>query len=237
MNAVLAVHIAGGGVAILAGALAITARKGGKVHAIAGTWFFGSMLLLGATASILDRISEQPQSGGLGGLLTCYFVATAWVAARRKDGTTGRFEIAACALALGTGAALIWAGLTAIAAPRTVGTGPIFALAGVCILAGLLDLNAILRRKLTPTQRIARHLWRMCLTFFIATGSFFLGQQDVFPEAVHGSPILVVLAVAPVAVMAFWLVRIRFGKLLARLKMRSVPLTAGAPSDQPSAWG
>ncbi len=85
-----------------------------------------------------------------------------------------------------------------------------FALAGVCLLAGLGDLRTILLSQLTVIQRIGRHLWRMCFAFFIATGSFFLGQQDVMPEAVRGSPFLFILAFAPFAVMAFWLVRIRF---------------------------
>jgi hypothetical protein len=75
----------------------------------------------------------------------------------------------------------------------------------------------------------------MCFAFFIATGSFFLGQQDVLPQAVRGSPILFVLAFAPFAVMAFWLVRLRFGKALARLKLRAPSLTAGTPADQPGA--
>ena len=68
-----------------------------------------------------------------------------------------------------------------------------------------------LRAPLGRVQRIARHLWRMCFAFFIATGSFFLGQQDVLPAAVRGSPVLFVLAFAPFAVMAFWLVRVRIG--------------------------
>ena len=58
----------------------------------------------------------------------------------------------------------------------------------------------------------------MCFAFFIATGSFFLGQQDVMPEAVRGSPILFVLAFAPFAVMLFWLARLRFAKAIARSK-------------------
>ena len=74
-----------------------------------------------------------------------------------------------------------WSGAASRGATTPAGPGPVFALAGVCLLAGLLDLNAILRAKLTPAQRIARHLWRMCFAFFIATGSFFLGQQDVLP--------------------------------------------------------
>ena len=41
------------------------------------------------------------------------------------------------------------------------------------------------RRSCPAAQRIARHLWRMCFAFFIATGSFFLGQQDILPKAVQ----------------------------------------------------
>jgi hypothetical protein len=47
----------------------------------------------------------------------------------------------------------------------------VFALAGVCLLAGVGDLKTILRKKLSAVQRISRHLWRMCFAFFIATGS------------------------------------------------------------------
>jgi hypothetical protein len=77
-------------------------------------------------------------------------------------------------------------------------------------------------------QRISRHLWRMCFAFFIATGSFFLGQQDVLPKAVRGSAILFVLAFAPFAVMPFWLVRLRFRKAPGRLGARDIIPAAGA---------
>jgi hypothetical protein len=211
------VHIAGGMAALLSGGIAVAVRKGGAVHASAGTWFFGAMLVLGATASILEPFRSPPGSP-VGGVMVCYFVATSWIAARRRDGTTGRFEKVACAAALGLAALLAWGALEG-SARTPVGSGPVFALAGLCLLAGLLDLNAILRGKLTPLQRVSRHLWRMCFAFFIATGSFFLGQQDVLPRAVRGSPALFVLAFAPFAVMAFWLVRLRFAKIVGRLTL------------------
>jgi hypothetical protein len=209
MNIVMAIHIAGGLLALPAGTVAVAARKGGRLHARAGTLFFGSMLVLGVTAAMLEPFRTPPGSP-VGGIMVCYFVVTSWVAARRRDGTTGRFEVIACAAALGLAALMAWGGFTGATTPA--GSGPVFALAGLCLLAGLLDLNAILRAKLTPAQRIARHLWRMCFAFFIATGSFFLGQQDVLPASVRGSPVLFVLAFAPFAVMAFWLVRVRIGK-------------------------
>lgn len=206
---ILWIHIAGGLIALASGTVAVAMRKGGAIHALAGIWFFGAMLVLGITAAILEPFRSPPGSP-VGGIMVCYFVATSWVAARRHDGTTGRFEIIACAAALGLAALMVWGGFTGATTPA--GAGPVFALGGLCLLAGLLDLHAILRARLTPVQRISRHLWRMCFAFFIATGSFFLGQQDVLPQAVRGSLILFVLAFAPFAVMAFWLVRVRFGK-------------------------
>ena len=214
MNALLLPHIAAGLIAILAGTLAVTARKGGPLHARAGTWFFGSMLVLGLSAAILEPYRVPPGSP-LGGIMVCYFVATSWVAARRRDGATGTFEIIACALALGAGAVIIAAGLAGQGS-TPAGRGPIFIFGAVCLLAGLLDLNAILRSPLSGRQRVSRHLWRMCVAFFIATGSFFLGQQDALPAAVRGSPWLFVPAFAPLAVMLAWLIRLRFAKAIAR---------------------
>lgn len=227
MNGLMWVHLAGGSLAILSGTIAVTARKGGPLHARAGTWFAASMLVLGVTATILARLQAEPESG-MGGILTCYFVATSWVAARRRDGTSGKFEIIACASALGAAAIVAWGAFSGDAT-TPVGRGPVFATAALCLLAGLLDLNVVLRKKLSPTQRISRHLWRMCVAFFIATGSFFIGQQDVLPAAVRGSPILLVLGFAPLAAMLFWLVRVRFAKAIARSRQSGIIHIGGHP--------
>ncbi len=216
MNMLMWVHIAGGSVAILAGTAAAAAPKGGLLHARAGTLFLGSMLLLGVTATLLARGQDEPNPG-LGGMLTCYFVLTSWMAARRRNGRTGRFEIAACAAALGGAAAIVAAALAGWAT-TPAGPGPIFASAAVCLAAGLLDLKVVLAGKLGYTQRVSRHLWRMCVAFFIATGSFFIGQQDVMPEAVRGSALLYALGLAPLALMLFWLVRIRLPRSAASFR-------------------
>ncbi len=220
MNIVMGIHIAGGILALLAGTAAVAARKGGPLHARSGSWFFGSMLVLGVTAAMLEPFRSPPGSP-VGGIMVCYFVVTSWVAARRRDGTTGKFEIAACAAAFTMGALMFWGAANGATTPA--GSGPVFALGMVCLVAGLGDLNAILRRKLSPAQRISRHLWRMCFAFFIATGSFFLGQQDALPQSVRGSPMLFVLAFAPFGIMAFWLVRLRFAKAVRRLALRIAP--------------
>ena len=219
MNAILWAHIAAGLIAVIAGFTAVTARKGGRLHGQAGTLFFGSMLTLGISAAILEPFRSPEPGSPIGPLLVCYFVITSWVTARRRDGKAGKFEIIACAVALGAAAAIAWSGFAG-EATTPAGRGPVFAFAVVCLLAGLGDLNVVLRKRLAPAQRISRHLWRMCFAFFVATGSFFLGQQDVLPAAVRGSPILFVLAFAPLALMAFWLVRLRFAKALTKLTQR-----------------
>lgn len=217
MNALMWVHIAGGSLALLTGTVAVVARKGGPLHARAGTWFVASMLVLGITASILEPFRTPPGSP-VGGIIVCYFVATAWMTARRRDGRPGRFEKFACAFALAGGALTAWGGFTGATTPA--GPGPVFAFAGMCLLAGLGDLTFVLLGRLSTGRRLSRHVWRMCVAFFIATGSFFLGQQDVMPEAVRGSALLFVPALAPFAIMLLWLVRMRFPKAIARLKLR-----------------
>ena len=148
---------------------------------------------------------------------------TSWVTARRRDGTTGKFEIVACAIALGASALIMWAGLTQ-GATTPARRGPLFVFPAVCLLAGLLDLNAILRERPTPIQRLSRQLWRMSVPFFYRDRLLFPR-----PKAVKGSPILFVLAFAPFAAMLFWLVRLRVAKAIARSRSGRI-LIGGDPA-------
>ncbi len=49
----------------------------------------------------------------------------------------------------------------------------------------------------------------MCVGLTIATGSFFLGQQKFLPVSLQGSPLMFIPVVVPLALMAFWMVRVR----------------------------
>lgn len=234
MNGITWLHIAGGVLALASGTVAAAARKGRGMHASAGIGFCVSMFVLGVTASILAPLKTPPDSP-IGGIMVCYFVATAWMTAHSRSGTPGRFEKIACAIVLAMAIAIFGEGTRLALSPTPPSTPPgpgaLLVLGGTCLLAGLGDLKFILRGKATTTQRISRHLWRMCFAFFIATGSFFLGQQDVLPQAVRGSPILFVLAFAPFALMLFWLVRIRFAKAMSGLKL--LDPASGIRADNP----
>ena len=86
-------------------------------------------------------------------------------------------------------------------------------------------LRHVLQRGVFGVQRITRHIWRMCVALLIAAFSFFLGQQQVFPASVRGSPLLLVPEIAVLGVMVFWLVRVRFNKTFSRaIDARARPL-------------
>jgi len=91
--------------------------------------------------------------------------------------------------------------------------GPFLFMAAVATLAAVGDVRMLVRGGIFGTQRrLARHLWRMCFGLFIATGSFFLGQQQVFPAFLRGSIFLTILALLPFPLMIYWLFRVRFSK-------------------------
>jgi hypothetical protein len=211
----LIVHIAGGGVALIAGATALWFRKGGGPHAKAGTVFFGAMLVLTVTGWAIASLKPDWGTAVIA-ILTAYLVATSWATARRADGKAGRFELLAFGVAAACAVAFLWLGMFGGHRPNALPPAVGFPFAILAALAAALDLNFILRRGVSPPQRIARHLWRMCTALLIAALSFFLGQQKVMPVSWHGSPFLFVPPLAIFGLMVFWLLRVRFSNAFRR---------------------
>jgi uncharacterized membrane protein len=209
----LIAHVGAGCIAILAGAATLSVRKGERLHRKFGFVFFIAMLVMAAFALFLS-ILRQPGTIA-GSIFTIYLVATARATVRRSEGTIGRFEKVAFLVAAGCAASNMIAGYVASHSPtgRYLGYPAMlyYVFGSIVTLAALGDLKMILRGGISGAPRIARHLWRMCYALFTASGSFFLGQQKVMPAFMHGSPILVVLGIAPLAFMIFWLFRVRFG--------------------------
>jgi len=219
MDGLTLFHVAAGSAALLAGGAALSVRKGGRLHGQAGTIFFASMLAMAGTGAVIAAL--RPERGtAVIGIFTCYLVATAWLAARRRDGRAGRLEQAGLAAALACAAAMLGFGLLASASPDgrfdSLPAAAHYPFAALAALAAGLDLNFLLRGRLARHQRIARHLWRMCAALAIAAFSFFLGQQDEFPAAWRGLAIWFVPPFAVLAAMAFWLVRVRFTAAFGR---------------------
>jgi uncharacterized membrane protein len=220
-NVILFLHIAGGTVGIISGAVALLARKGGRLHRVAGTVFLVSMLTMatiGAAASPFLPVPSMPNV--FAGILTFYLVATGWAAIKREEGRVGRFEKGGLGVALGVVAAGAIFILMAMNSPTgRIGKTPpqafyVFAIVGAIAAAG--DLKMILRGGISGSARIARHLWRMSVALTIASGSFFLGQQRIMPASMRGSPWLFVPVIVPLLLMIFWLIRVRVVPWLKR---------------------
>jgi len=210
---VLVFHISAGTLGLLSGTAAMSFRKASHRHRLAGNIFVIAMLSLSVSGAYLGFMKHQTLNGFMG-VLTFYLVVTAWWSARRRDGETSIFDWVALLFALAVGASLAIYGLEA-ANSQTGSKGgypaaAYFIFGSVALLFAAGDVRMLMRGGVSGTQRIARHLRRMCFGLFIATGSFFLGQQQVFPAALRKTNVLFILAFLPLLLMIFWLFRVRF---------------------------
>lgn len=202
----------------MSGVGALIVRKGGRAHRRFGTVFLFAMLTMATSAALLAMVAvERGRLGQMGnvfgGVFAFYLVMTGWLTVRRDKGVVARAEIGGFAGALViAAAALFWLlpmALGPLGKAQGVPMAAPFILAGAAALLALLDLKVILQGGITGASRSLRHLWRMCLCLFIATGSFFIGQQKDMPALMQGSPILLLLGFAPLIAMLYWLIKTR----------------------------
>jgi len=215
VSPILLFHICGGTLGVLSGTVAIFLRKGSRRHALAGTVFVVSMLALGASGAYMAILKMEP-GNILGGVFTCYLVATSWIAAKRKEFRTGIFDWGALLLVSGLTIVEMTFGLEAATSPTGLKygypPGPYFLIGAVALIAATGDVRMLVRRGISGTKRIASHLWRMCFVFFIASASIFLARAHLFPAVMRRTGSLYLLSFFPLILMIFWLIRIRFAR-------------------------
>jgi uncharacterized membrane protein len=232
VSPVLIPHVAGGIAGLVFGAAAISFRKGSRRHAIAGTIFLVSMLVM-SVCGIYLAIVKSKFGDTLGGTLTAYLVATAWMTARRRNGRSGVFDGLALAIVLGLAAVIVTFGAQAALSPTGTAhgypPGVYIFLCSVTLAAAAGDIR-MLARGVSGTRRIARHLWRMCFALFIASASIFLARQRLFPAILRDSGALYVLTALPLVLMIYWLIRIRMSKARSNTWMERKAVTQFAPS-------
>jgi hypothetical protein len=221
-------HALAGATGIVSGAIALFTRKGGRMHRTAGTVFFIAMMTAAATAVWLAWQIGNP-GFTVGGVMILYLLVTGWMAARRRPGQSGVFEIVAFLLSATGAAATFYFGIQSIQdGTALLGGIPIMTFSAVASLAAAADLSVILRRGLTGKQRIARHLWRAHVGLFAAVGSFFPGQLQFFPEFIQQVRPLILLFIPSfliIGLMFFWLARLFFTSWFAKK-----PVMANAPA-------
>src|SRR5688500_10427147 len=213
--------------ALVGGFIAIAARKGGSWHRRSGIVFVYTMIATGLTAAGIS-VYEGKSPGG--GLVTAYFVFTAWTTIKPLPRGGRGVDIALMVFAFAFAALGYLGAFTALGRPGNrldgVPAGMLFFMSTVNLFAAIGDLRMILTRGIQGSRRIARHLWRMCFGLFIATGSFFLGQAEVFPKPIRIIPLLAVPALLPLVLLLYWMARVLYTKWYRRAKDSFNPMTA-----------
>jgi hypothetical protein len=215
LSPLLFLHICGGGVGLLSGAVAISFRKGSRAHGLAGNVFFVSMLIMSGSGAYMALMKSQ-MNNVFGGVLTFYLVATAWVTAKRREGKPGVFDWGALLVAMAVCAAIVTYGVEAAKSPTGskdgIPAGMYFFLASVALISAVGDIRMLVHGGIRGTQRVARHLWRMSFAWFVASSSLFLARPHLFPVLLRKTGVLFILGVLPLALMIFWLIRVAFSK-------------------------
>ena len=207
---ILVLHIAGGTAGIASGFTAILARKGGRLHRTAGTVFFVAMLTMTViAATVSPLLSENQWTNTTAGVFTLYLVITGWLAIRRRPGEVGRIETFAVIAPLGIAGMAVTLAILNTGKPGAGDFATVYAIAAVATLAAVCDLRMIRCGGIVGPARIARHLWRLTTALFVATGSFFMGQQKFLPEAIRGTIVPVIPVIAVLVLLAFWMMRTR----------------------------
>lgn len=231
------IHIIAGFLVLASGAVALYSLKGGKLHRKGGTIFVYAMLVMASLGAILAALKPERISV-IGGVLACYLVTTALLTVRRRPGDEFHWvNHVAMLVAVAAGMTSIKFGFDALgSATGRVDRFPApiyFTFGSIALLAALSDVRMLLGRDLEGARRIMRHLWRMGFAMFMATGSFFLGQAKVFPEALRKGPLLAIPVLLVVGTVLYWVVRVRFTRWRAQGGAR-VPLPSTNLLREPS---
>ncbi|HEY0142194.1 MAG TPA: hypothetical protein VGF48_14955 [Thermoanaerobaculia bacterium] len=222
----LGIHVAAGALAIVLGGIALSVKKGGTIHRRSGMLFVYAMLVMGATASVLEFFRSAAATNLVPALMSLYFVGTALTTVRPTSRSTRGINIAALTVAAGLALVSIVGGVKDVSNPglspggvpfRTIGVMS-FILATVLILAAIGDVRIMVSGMPRGGPRLARHLWRMCFALFIAAGSFFSIRERVakiLPEPFTSGPMRALPIVLLFGVMFYWLWKVRRRRTLA----------------------
>jgi hypothetical protein len=231
-------HVAGGTVGLACGIVAMIARKGGRLHRVAGNGFFASMLVMAVFAVYLGFVRPGALVNVFIGILVAYLVASAWFTIRRPAGAVGVPEKVGLAIAL-----ILCAPFVLLSAQLALGLptffhsgmafkGPlllaIYLFTLVLVIAAGGDAAVVFRSGVAGAARIARHLWRLCVALTLATGSALSnGLPRILPAGSQLPDWMLYLQFVWVALLFYWMVRVRLAGRLSPWRGRGSPARAG----------
>ncbi len=211
MSPLLIFHIATACIALLGGVAAMSLRKGSTGHRTGGTVFVIGMICMTASAIPLALLKAQTLNA-LVGALTCYLVASGWVAGRRDRFQYVRIVIAALGVvALGIGVFLLGFGIEAVNSPSHLKDGEdasgYFFFGAIAVLSAALDLRLVIGG-IGNKHRIVRHLWRMNLAMAIGIISVTPRLNRLAGHPIQSDALLVAPTLLVILIMVFWLWRV-----------------------------
>lgn len=215
LNITTFLHVGLGTLAVLAGAVALITRKGATHHIGAGRAFVVLMALTSGLGGLLGLVkAESLYITFHASILALTLIVSGWLTAR-FGARMGRAQILTGLINIINTAALIAIGVKAQSTLDGTFYGfaaeDYFFLAGMAGIVAIFDISLIFRRALSERHRIARHLWRMCLAFFIAAGSAFTGPgASAFSKEIQDSGLLSLPELIIILLMLFWLARTLF---------------------------
>jgi hypothetical protein len=142
------------------------------------------------------------------GLMTFYFVTTGLLTVRPRARESRWIDRAAVAFVLTVSMLAFVAGFEMMRRGRPE-AAPSFVFGIVGLLAAAGDIRALRGRTVQGARRIARHLWRLCFAMWVAAASFFWGPPRRVPEAIRIPALQAAAVLLPIAVMLYWLWRLR----------------------------
>lgn len=208
-SAFLALHVLGGAVGVITGFASLFAGKGSTLHRRSGKVFVVAMITMGMTGAIMGNV--------VGGLLATYLVITAWTTLHP---ISRRSNVALMLAAAFIGSLLVGDGFTTIldghSSKNGVPVGMTLFLATILLIASAGDLRLIRADGIIRgSPRIVRHLWRMCFSLFIASGSFFTIRKRVaviLPDPFLDFRIRLIPVVLPLLAIGYWVWKIKVRK-------------------------
>jgi uncharacterized membrane protein len=220
---ILPAHILAGALALVFGYVALYAAKGATLHRKSGMLFVFAMMTMSLSGASIDILKTWTISVNVvAGLLTFYFVATALLTVRQRaqesrwiDRAAVLFVVTVSVLAFTSALELLRRGR-----PETVPSF-IFCIVGMLAAAG--DIRMMRAGGIQGPRRLARHLWRMCFAMWVAAASFFWGPPRRVPEVIRIPALQAVAVLLPVAVMLYWLWRLRGRTTLQGIVSVSAP--------------
>jgi uncharacterized membrane protein len=216
-------HILAGVLALVFGYVALYATKGATLHRRSGMLFVYAMVTLSLSGALMDAWKTRSISVNVvAGLMTFYFVTTGLLTVRPRAPESLWIDRAAIAFVLMVSVLAFVAGLDLMRRGRPE-TAPSFIFGIVGLLAATGDVRVLRGRVMQGARRIARHLWRLCFAMWVAAASFFWGPPRRVPEAIRIPALQAVAVLLPVAVMLYWLWRLRGRKTLRGIVTLSAP--------------